>query len=341
MESEGVVMDDLRRAIDEFAKYKVHVVGDTIIDSYTYCTLIGGGTKTPTLSVKHEKQVDFIGGAAIVAKHIRQAGAQVQFSSVLGDDVFRDVVLSDLELMGIDCRVFIDASRPTTQKHVFIANDYRLLKVDKLDNRAVSDKIVADLAADLKTSQADAFVFSDFRHGIFGPNTIPQLTESVPEGVLKVADSQVASRWGNILDFQGFDLITPNEREARFSLADQDSVVRPLALKLYKEAKCRYLILKLGERGIITYRAGAPEDFRAFFTVDSFADHVVDSVGTGDALLAYSTLALLATKSEVIASIIGSMAAAVACENEGNKPVDPEGILQKIGQVEKQISYSE
>ena len=47
--------------------------------------------------------------------------------------------------------------------------------------------------------------------------------------MIKVADSQVASRWGNILDFQNFDIITPNEREARFSLGDQDSVIRPLA----------------------------------------------------------------------------------------------------------------
>ena len=34
--------------------------------------------------------------------------------------------------------------------------------------------------------------------------------------MFKVADSQVASRWGNILEFKNFDLITPNEREARF-----------------------------------------------------------------------------------------------------------------------------
>ena len=53
----------------------------------------------------------------------------------------------------------------------------------------------------------------------------------MPEGAFRVADSQVASRWGNILDFQGFDLITPNEREARFALGDQDSVVRPLGLE--------------------------------------------------------------------------------------------------------------
>ena len=79
------------------------------------------------------------------------------------------------------------------------------------------------------TDQADALVFSDFRHGIFNRRTIPTLTAAIPEGMFKVADSQVASRWGNIIEFQGFDLITPNEREARFALGDQDSGVRPLA----------------------------------------------------------------------------------------------------------------
>ena len=40
-----------------------------------------------------------------------------------------------------------------------------------------------------------------------------------PPGVFRVADSQVASRWGNITEFTDFDMITPNEREARFALA--------------------------------------------------------------------------------------------------------------------------
>ena len=182
-------------------------------------------------------------------------------------------------------------------------------------------------------------VFSDFRHGIFHHETIPALTESIPSGVLRVGDSQVASRWGNILDFQGFDLITPNEREARFSLGDQDSVVRPLALELYKRSGCKLLILKMGERGIITYRAPSP-DARSFFTIDSFADKVLDPVGTGDALLAYSTLALVSTKSPVIASILGTVAAAVACEHDGNQPVTPDAVREKLGAIEKRVTYA-
>ena len=165
------------------------------------------------------------------------------------------------------------------------------------------------------------------------------MTAALKPGPLRVADSQVASRWGNILDFHGFDLITPNEKEARFSLADQDSIVRPLALDLYKRAGCQVLILKMGARGIMTYREPTP-DVRAFFTIDAFADHVVDPVGAGDALLAYATLSLRATGSPVIASILATMAAGVACEHDGNTPVTPEQVLGKLAAIEKQVEYA-
>src|SRR3546814_3753280 len=90
------------------------------------------------------------------------------------------------------------------------------------------------------------------------------------------------SRWGNILEFNGFDLITPNEKEARFSLGDQDTVIRPLGTRLYEEACCKVLMLKLGARGLMTFRDAGGEP-RSFFVVDSFADHVVDAVVSVDA----------------------------------------------------------
>ena len=125
----------------------------------------------------------------------------------------------------------IDPTRPTTNKNAIVAGGYRLLKVDTLDNRSISERILAQLVDADPRTPADAVVFSDFRHGIFNRDTIPQLTDAIPDGRVPVADSQVASRWGNILDFKGFDLITPNEREARFALGDQDSVVRPLGAR--------------------------------------------------------------------------------------------------------------
>ena len=340
MEAEGVTFDALRGALDTARGLRVHVLGDTIIDAYVYCTPIGSSTiKTPTLSVKLEEQVDFAGGAAVVARHLRAAGADVTFSTVLGDDVRKDFVLEEMEKHGVRCLPVIDPTRPTTEKAAYIANGYRLLKVDRVDNRPIVDKIVHQFAQALGSSEVDAYVFSDFRHGIFSKGTIPELTAALKPGPLSVADSQVASRWGNITDFHGFDLITPNEKEARFSLADQDSIVRPLALELYRRAACKVLILKMGARGIITYRAASP-DVRAFFTIDAFADPVIDPVGAGDALLAYAALSLRATGNPVIASILATMATGVACEHDGNTPVTPEQVLGKLTAIEKLIQYA-
>ncbi|MFO0953590.1 MAG: PfkB family carbohydrate kinase [Isosphaeraceae bacterium] len=339
MEAEGITFDDLRRVVRSFEGVRVHVTGDTIVDSYTYCTLLGGMAKTPTFSLRFDHQVDFSGGAAVVAKHLRTAGAEVTFSTVMGDDPLRDFVLRDLEEHGVLCDPVIDSTRPTTQKNAFIAGGYRMLKVDKVDNRPVSDRVLDRLGKSVAARRADAHVFSDFRHGIFSKRTIPELTSRLPAGVVKVADSQVASRWGNILEFQGFDLVTPNEREARFALGDQDLTVRPLALELYKRLACKTLILKLGDRGLITYRAPS-HDVRSFFTVDSFVDNLVDAVGAGDALLAYATLAQVVTGSPVVASVLGSMSAAVACEHDGNMPVEPSEVLEKLDDVEKRVNYT-
>ncbi|MBO6784088.1 MAG: adenylyltransferase/cytidyltransferase family protein [Alphaproteobacteria bacterium] len=341
MESRGVDFADLRTALDSMEGKKVHVVGDTIVDSFTQCSMIGGQTKTPTMSVLFEEKRDYIGGAGIVAMHMAAAGADVTFSTVLGDDDLKDFVLDGLSDAGITCRPVVDAARPTTNKNAIVAAGYRLLKVDTLDNSSISDDIVGELTGAVGSVESDAVVFSDFRHGIFNRRTIQRLIESIPDDVLRVADSQVASRWGNITEFKGFDLITPNEREARFALADQDSGIRPLASALYDEAACKLLVLKLGSRGVLTCRNSDHESLDSFSVVDSFVDNVVDAVGAGDALLAYSTLSLLVHDNDLVATILGSMAAAVECERDGNIPVRPDDVRAKIDTVERFARYGE
>jgi len=340
MDGEKLSFDSLRRTLDKFKGRRVHVVGDTIVDSYTQTTMIGGQTKTPTISVLYEGRDDYIGGAAVVAEHLRAAGADVTFSTVLGNDTLKDFVLAGLARSGVMCRPAIDSTRPTTQKNAIVAGGYRLLKIDTLDNRSISDETLASLCESVSATPGDAVVFSDFRHGIFNRRTIPRLIAAIPQGMYKVADSQVASRWGNITDFKNFDLITPNEREARFALGDQDSGIRPLASALYDAAQCKTLILKLGEKGVLTCRSSNHESLDSFVVADSFVERVVDAVGAGDALLAYATLAKLATGSDAIATILGSMAAACECEHDGNVPVRPDDVRRKLDEVERQANYA-
>ena len=340
LQAEELTFDDLKRAVNSFSGVKVHLVGDTIVDSYTHCSMIGGMTKTPTMSLKYQRKEDFTGGAAIIAKHLKAAGSDVSFSTLLGEDAHKDHVVADLIENDIKVFPIFDKLRPTTNKNAFVVGDYRVLKVDVTDNRPIEGEVLEKLCLQIKEIPTQAVVFSDFRHGIFNPTTIPTLSNAIPMGAYKVADSQVASRWGNILDFEGFDLITPNEKEARFSMGDQDSVIRHLGANLFKKSNVKSLFLKLGDRGLIVFKKSEVPHLSSFF-LDVFTKAPVDPVGAGDALLAYSTLAMVTTKNEAIAAILGSIAASLECEKNGNVSVYPQEILERLDKIESRIHYKD
>jgi len=335
MHCHGISFDHLVQTVSSLSRCKVHVIGDTIVDSYTYTSVIGSKAKTPTLSVKTHEQIDYVGGAGIVSRHLKAAGAEVEFTTVLGDDPMKNWVIEEMKREDIGINVIVDPSRPTTQKNVIIADGYRLLKIDTLDNTSILPPILKKICHYISNSSAHAVVFSDFRHGIFNRDTVSFLNNTIPNGVYRVADSQVASRWGNITEFKGFNLITPNENEGRFALGDQDSVIGSLCTKLVEKSCCEMIILKLGKRGVLTSRPSRGVKPNHYFSVDSFTKDTVDPVGAGDALLAYATLSMLTTDNEVISTIIGSIAAACECEQEGNVPISTDMLIAKIKETEE------
>ncbi len=340
MENENVTFKKIYNCLNNFKDQKVFVLGDTIVDSYVDNEFIGSNAKTPTFSVRYIKNNDYVGGAGVVAKHLKSAGADVTFCSLLGEDKLADFVKKDLKKNNIKTIFFSEKNRPTTNKKVFIAQDYRLLKVDTLDNTPINEDLIIKIAKEIKKFKKGIIVFSDFRHGIFNSGSIDIFLKSINKNIFKVGDSQIASRWGNILDFKNFDLITPNEKEARFALGDQDTAIRPLATKLYLKAKCKSLILTLGQRGILTIRKPkSKDDSRAFFSIDSFADIVKDPVGCGDSLLSYSSLAYKISNNDLIASIIGIIASSLEAEADGNLPINYNQIIKKLGLLEEKFKY--
>lgn len=333
--------NDIMRSLNESNSISVLVVGDTIVDEIVDVSLIGGPTKTPNLSVRKLDANFYIGGAAIVASHLSQYGASVEFCSLISDDtpgIFAKKVLHELD---IDLKLIHDSNRPTTTKSSISCDGQRLLKVDSVDNRAIDPSQTLEIAKVIENFKGDLIIFCDFRHGIFNSQTIELFTSKINKNILKVADSQVASRWGNITDFIDMDLITPNEKEARFSLGDQDSSIGSLIGKLAQECRTANIILKLGSKGVIGLSVGKDVEISNgdSFTLDSFVTKLIDPVGAGDALLAYAAITFFKSKSLPLATIIGSVAAACACEEEGNKPIDREKVINKFNQIFKFMDY--
>ena len=76
---------------------------------------------------------------------MKTAGADVTFTTVLGNDELRQFVLDDLDKAGVHVNAYIDPTRPTTHKERFIADGYKMLQVDRVDNRGVGPRAMEAL----------------------------------------------------------------------------------------------------------------------------------------------------------------------------------------------------
>lgn len=331
MDVENVNFSELKKIINNLKNVKVHVFGDTIIDTTHDCEAIGGLHKTPTLSIIKTNSIDYLGGASIVAVHFKNLTKNVSLTTLISNDKKGRFAKKELKNKKVNFYSLTEQSRPTTNKNSYVVGNHKLLKVDELVNSTILEKTIKKIAERISNEKNKIIVFSDFRHGIFNKFTAQKFINYIDDSCFKVADSQVASRWGNILDFKNFDLISCTEKEARYSLFEQDLPIRTLADELLRKSKTKNLILKLGFRGLISLNKKRKD----YIVLDPFVDTLVDSNGAGDALLAYSSASLYKTKSLIISSIIGTLAASCKCEIEGNKSVSINQIENKIDEIEK------
>ncbi len=333
MDVENVKSNDLIEIIKSLKKIKVHVLGDTIIDTIHNCEVIGGLHKTPTLSITKKVSQNFLGGAGVVALHFKKITNNVEFTSLVGEDAAGRFAKKQFKKFKLKTNIFSEKDRPTTNKSSYFVDNHKLLKVDEVINTPILESTIKKIEQIIKKEKNKIVVFSDFRHGIFNKFTSKKFVSIIRNSCFKVADSQVASRWGNILDFNNFDLITPTEKEARYSLFEQDLPIRTLADELLKKSHAENLILKLGSKGLTSLNKKRKD----YIVLDPFVNQFADSNGAGDALLAYSAASLYSTKSLIISSIIGTIAASCKCEIFGNSPVSTDQIIKKINEIKKII----
>lgn len=338
LDGQGIDANYILGILETFRSKKVLVVGDTIVDRYTYCATLGKTTKTPTLSVKYDYSEDFIGGAAIVAQHIREMGGNIGFLTLLGCDEIGERVLKQFQTSDVQLMCIMDKFRPTTLKERFWADNYKLLQVDRVENEPLTGRLLEEFFQKYIKSMIDfdLVVFSDFRHGIFNKETITRFVNIAKKHKkVIIADTQVSNRWGNIADYKGIGLVCPNEAEARFALGDQDIGVLRLGRRLLKETDSDNLILKLGERGIIAFEKPTgsnkdPDKIRDYYPIPSFADQVVDPVGAGDALLAAVSLSMSKDVHLLAVGILANAAAALSLRRMGNVSIKYEDLKNYV-----------
>jgi rfaE bifunctional protein kinase chain/domain len=326
-------LSQVAEAVRQMPNLKVCVVGDTIVDEYIACDPLGMSQEDPTIVVTPISQQRFIGGAAIVASHARSLGAKVSFFSVVGADDTAGFVRERLAGYGVDARLFVDESRPTTLKQRFRVHDKTLLRVSHLRQHAIGRELMAEMLPGLQAAIADADVllFSDFNYGCLSQPLVDALTaHGARHDTLMAADSQSSSQTGDVARFRGMSLLCPTEREARLAVHDFSSGLVVTADALLRRAHAKNVIVTLGPEGLLVQASKQnPKDWMTD-RLPAFNSAPKDVAGAGDSLFTCAALALALGLDVWQSAYLGALAASCQVARVGNVPLQPDDLLGEL-----------
>ena len=116
------------------------VIGDTIIDQYVACDPLGMSAEAPVLVVREIEGKEFVGGAAIVARHVQSLGAKCTFISLVGNDEPANLVKKQLKQDNINYKFIEDKDRPTIYKIRYMVGTQKILRVSRLKDHHINQK---------------------------------------------------------------------------------------------------------------------------------------------------------------------------------------------------------
>ncbi|MCH7839973.1 MAG: adenylyltransferase/cytidyltransferase family protein [Planctomycetes bacterium] len=324
-----ITSDTIQDTLKKFRDLRVLVVGDIVLDRYILCDAVGVARESPMMSLVQHDERSYVGGAAIVARHVAAMGAQTFLLSVGAGDDASKMVTDVLTREGVEAHLI--ESRPTlVEKTRFLVYEVKLFKVDR-GQRIPLDSVAQRRAAVILEQQskiADAVIFCDFGYGMITAPLLSRVLPAVRQNV-NILTADVSGGRNNLLHFRNVDLLCPTEREARATLNDYDSGLSSIAWDILQKTQVRHLFITLEKQGMIVFdrrsqRRDSPEWSGRLMSeqLPAMAEHGVDLLGCGDALLAASTLALAAGADLIPAAYIGNAAAAIEASVLGNHPVD-------------------
>ncbi len=314
-------MSTLAEIIDGFAKLRVMVIGDLMVDAYTWGKVTRISPEAPVPVVNVVKRENRLGGAGNVVLNVASLGAKPLVFSVIGDDSTGSSLLDILREAGLSVDGIIqEAGRPTTVKERVIAGSQQLLRVDSETEKAISSTSVSALLAAVKAaiSNVDVIIFEDYDKGVLSAGLIQEVMAMAKSaGIPTVVDPKKK----NFFAYQGATLFKPNLHELRDGLgldsSDLSSLALPATVKKFKESQnFEGLFVTLSERGVYM-------DFRSEqVAIPAHIRQIADVSGAGDTVISIAACALAAGASPAQIAELANLGGGLVCEFLGVVPIE-------------------
>ncbi len=322
---------DIQATLDKFAKLRIVVIGDIMLDHYIMgdATRISPEAPVPVVSVSKDKYIP--GGAANVANNLANIGVETILLGRHGSDkegkrIRRLLKKEGATLSPIGIKDEID----TILKTRVIVQRQQLCRIDRENPPApyALNDLFHNPEFDALLRSADAILLSDYAKGSITQellNYVRELVATLKNKPLLVIDPKPKRE----LDISGLDLMTPNLSEALQLAGLEDSPHLPFDKEnvsriIFEKYKPKHLVITLGPEGMVLFENG-----KQFGRIATEAKEVFDVSGAGDTVVSVLTAALASGKSLREAARLANKAAGIVVGKLGTAPITSKKLLKK------------
>ncbi|MBN2591349.1 MAG: D-glycero-beta-D-manno-heptose 1-phosphate adenylyltransferase [Sedimentisphaerales bacterium] len=323
----------LLKKVTNLGTPKVMVVGDFMLDIYTYGDASRISPEAPVPVLRLHDTHHSCGGAGSVAADLSALGATVICVGIIGQDPNGKTLTKLLKELRADTSgLMIIKNRPTTSKQRLIGlaqhrHQQQLFRMDEESTDSLSpeqEKKILNLY-NKKLPQVDVICIQDHNKGLLSKRLCRELIKSANHAGKKVIiDPCLTSDYSK---YEGATLITPNRQESSnavgFELQNETDYANA-ASKLIKKLKLKAIIITLDKSGAYLKAKGINQ------VIPTRPRDVYDVTGAGDMVLSTIALTLAAGYDYRTAVELANIAGGIEVGKFGNQTVTIDEIIDEI-----------
>lgn len=315
-------MSDIISYADKVSKLNILVIGDVIIDKYTYCEVHGIMSKDTGYSARESHSEEYFGGAVAIARHLSSFAENVTLMSITGNEEGIKLRFLDELADSIHLELMYSSEIPTIIKHRYLTRnakreEYRkIFAVNNIPEKMRYESEVRGVFNEKlkeRVSDYDVVFVCDFGHGLLDAEAIQIIQEKAKVLVLNCQTNSTN---------KGLNIITKYTRADFFSLDQEELKLAFPEDALDEHTGLRKLVKHLGGgNGWLTRGSegawGICEG--EILECPAFALSVKDTVGAGDAFYAVAGCFAAAGASTELGTFMGNIGGALGANIVGNK----------------------
>jgi rfaE bifunctional protein kinase chain/domain len=271
----------LSKALAKITPKTILVVGDILLDKYTFGTASRISPEAPVPVLLAGKEEMKAGGAGNVALNLIALGMKVRLLGRIGNDTHGEDLLSLLQHTDLDTSCIVrENGYSTSTKTRYIAGSQQLLRVDHEKVVSIAPETEKNVVANLPSIMrgVDLVAISDYAKGFLSDGLLRAVIDYArAAGIICITDPKSV----DFRKYAGSTILKPNLSETMKAAPSTMTTLEEAAQFLAKSIEIDVLLVTRSEGGISLFY---PSGFSEHFPVEQ--KEVRDGTGSGDIVLA-------------------------------------------------------